>query len=136
MSWSWKNNSVCAPSYPVPAPESSALCSTADSAQPYKVRHHQQGDGRFLKHFGRSPALSPTMMCNAEHYLVKVLRRGSDVTNISDLRAEVFYFSKCSAPLTCLQPAWASCLISSMGSIMPTPPCTPWKATWTLKLLS
>ena len=34
------------------------------------------------------------MIRNAEHYLVKVLKRGSDATHFSDLWAEIFHFSK------------------------------------------
>lgn len=49
---------------------------------------------KYLKHFGRSATLSSAMIRNAEHYLVKVLRRGSDATHFSDLRAEIFHFSK------------------------------------------
>jgi len=52
---------------------------------------------KFLKHFGRSPTLSPSLIHNAEHYLVKVLKSGSDVTNFDDLRAEMFHFNKSSS---------------------------------------
>jgi hypothetical protein len=52
---------------------------------------------KYLKRFGGSTILSPAIINDAECYLVKVLRRGSDATNFSDLRAELFHFSKSSS---------------------------------------
>ena len=40
---------------------------------------------KFLKYFGSSPALTASAIQKAEHYLVKVLKRGSDATNFVDL---------------------------------------------------
>lgn len=49
---------------------------------------------RFLKHFATSPFLSAAVARNAERYLVKVLRRGSDADDFVTLRAEIFHCSK------------------------------------------
>lgn len=49
---------------------------------------------KLLGHFGDSTALSQATLKNAEHYLVKVLRRASDAKNFSDLRTEIFHCSK------------------------------------------
>ena len=48
----------------------------------------------FLKHFGKSPTLSPPIIRKAESYLVKVLKATSDAKNFSDLRTEVFHHTK------------------------------------------
>ena len=52
---------------------------------------------KFLKSFGRSSTLSQPTLHKAEHFLVKVVKRGSDCLTFSDLRAELFHFSKCSS---------------------------------------
>lgn len=91
---------------------------------------------KYPKHFGRSATLSTAMIHNSEHYLVKVLKRGSDIkiSQISELR----FSTTANAVLStaCHQPAKDSYLIFSVGFIMLKLPCTPWKVTSTLKLLS
>ena len=52
---------------------------------------------KLLKQFEVLPTLSPPIIGDAEQYLVKVVRSGSETKNFSDMRAEVFHQTKASS---------------------------------------
>ena len=48
----------------------------------------------FLRHFGKSPATLPSLMNDAEQYLMKVINRKSQAKTFTELRKEIYHFSK------------------------------------------
>ena len=88
---------------------------------------------KFLKHFATSPFLSAAVARNAERYLVKVLRRGSDADDFVTLRAEIFHCSKTALCTTYHRLARAYILTFSMGFMPLIPSCTPWRTIWIMK---
>ena len=52
---------------------------------------------KFLKNFGRTVTLSESVLQDAEHFLVRVVKSRSNCKNFSELRSEIFHSAKASS---------------------------------------
>ena len=73
---------------------------------------------KFLRHFGKSPTTVPSVLNDAEQYLVKVINKKSQATTFTELCKEIYHFSKSSSHQNLPPPVKDSSLISCVASII------------------